>query len=170
MSYIFGGDSGMRNFVKMKTRLNCDLFEAYRCLTRKDKIEKWGAHFEEDHFEIKTASGVVSAKITQIGNLNESVEAIIWNALIKKSVEGLESEDEIMQECNFIFYRMNCMRKTEYCVEIHLVIEPIGEVLLPESVFLEMGDAILEMIRKRYNKDWIILDSDLNASILRSSF
>ncbi|GAU76155.1 hypothetical protein [Fusibacter sp. 3D3] len=159
----------MKNFVKMKVRLNCDLFEAYRSLTRKDKMEKWGAVFQEDHFEVKTANGVLKAKLSQMGDLNESVQPIAWSGTLKTGSEGSDNQNEIIQPCQFVFYRMNCTHKTEYCAEIHLVVEAIGDTLVPEIILKEMGEGVLDMIRKRYNKDWVILDSDLHASILKGS-
>ncbi len=160
----------MKNFVKMKTRLYCDLFESYRSLTRKDKMEKWGAIFQEEHFEVKTKSGILSAKLSELGDLNESVKPTVWSGSIKVRSTDADNPNEVQQPCRFTFYRMNCMQKTEYCVEIHLVVEPVGDLILSESILKEIGESVLELIRKRYNKDWIILDSDLNASILRGSF
>ncbi|MBF4695660.1 hypothetical protein ISU02_21405 [Fusibacter sp. Q10-2] len=154
----------------MKTRLNCDLFEGYRCLTRKDKMEKWGAVFREDHFEVETASGLLCAELSQLGDLNESVEPVVWSGSIEITPINSDSSQKFIQPCKFVFYRMNCIQKTEYCTEIHLIVEPAGEVILPESVIREIGEGLLDLIRKKYNKDWIILDSDLNASILRGSF
>lgn len=160
----------MKSFVRMKTRLNCDLFESYRSLTRKDKMEKWGAVFQEDHFEVKTACGILSATLSETGDLNESVEPVVWSGSIQIESTSSESQTEILQPCRFNFYRMNCIQKTEYCTEIHLVVEPVGDVILSESILSEIGEGILDLIRKRYNNDWVILDSDLNAGILRGSF
>ncbi len=156
----------IKQFVKMKTRLNCDLFEAYRSLTRKDKMEKWGAAFMEDGFEIKSESGSLIAQIEAYGDLNESVMPVIWSGKIILNEEGNLA---VEQMCKLSFYRMNCTQKTEYCTEVHLMIEPKDETCEEASLNL-VGEMILERIRERYNKDWVILDSDLNASVLRGSF
>lgn len=159
----------MKNFVRMKTRLNCDLFEAYRSLTRKEKMEKWGAVYQEDHFEIGSTLGIIRAQISQSGDLNDIVVPVVWEGTLKVSKANLEGHEEINQKCRFTFYRMNCIRKAEYCAEVHLVLEAIDNVEIDESAFYEVGQSILDLIRKRYNKDWVILDSDLNASILKGS-
>lgn len=159
----------MKKFVKMKTRLNCDLFETYRSLTRKDKMEKWGAIYQEDLFEIRFTCGILRAQIAQAGDLNDIVIPVVWEGLLNGLKVNADGQEEINQKCRLTFYRMNCIGKTEYCSEVHLMVEPIGNSEIDEALFDQMGQYILDQIRKRYNKDWVILDSDLNASILKGS-
>lgn len=64
------------------------------------------------------------------------------------------------------FYLMRCGVKTEYCTEVHLVVrqnEPL------DSKAFEACMSILESLRYKTNKDWVIKDTDLNAAVFRSN-
>lgn len=73
--------------------------------------------------------------------------------------------DNISKDVTFEFHFMQCAQNTEYCTEIHLLIKADES---PESNIVERADAILESIRFKINRSWVIEDRDLNSSLLKT--
>ncbi|GAB6107002.1 hypothetical protein [Fusibacter bizertensis] len=132
------------NFLRFQTRINTDIYGAFRMLTKVEKISKW-TQVSAEYME--------STPYTQV----------VWQFKDAPSYE---------------FNLMKCAAKTEYCTEIHLIIKLNSEFISNENetkddfIALESAKAIalLESLRKHFNKDWIIQDRDLTAGILRGSF
>ncbi|MDH8679621.1 hypothetical protein QE109_15785 [Fusibacter bizertensis] len=134
------------NFLRFQVRLNTDIYNAYRSLVNIEKILKWT--------EVR-ASSITGVPYSQVS----------W-----------EFEDALDYEFNI----MQCAVKTEYCTEIHMLIkldainsskfnevEALDDFIKSESA---KANALLESLRKHFNKDWVIQDRDLTAGILKGSF
>ena len=81
---------------------------------------------------------------------------------LKKEYEYLGENDNfhtfIFEGKEYKLVHMRCKSITEYCTEIHVMSDgEDGETLRN----------LLEVMRLRFNKDWVIADEDLDASILR---
>lgn len=147
-------------FINIKTRLNCDLYEGHRAFCKDSKLESWGAVINDDNILIKTTQGDIKCRIAEHGDLNENIKPIIWTGFL-----GGEMQFKIS------FYRMNCTQKTEYCTEVQALIEWEDSLGIDDIERLKKAvGEMLEAVRNRYNKNWVIEDRDLNASILKGSF
>ena len=131
------------NFLRFQTRINTDIYDAFRFLTKNDKISKW----------------------TQLRA--ENMEQTPYTQVVWQFNDAPDYEFNIMK----------CAVKTEYCTEIHMIVkfdkaynltekEVFDEVINIESA---KAIALLESLRKHFNKEWTIRDQDLTAGILRSS-
>lgn len=74
--------------------------------------------------------------------------------------------DEKMTNCQF--HVMRCTSETEFCTEVHLLTMVSSVDNVEEIDAFSKG--LLEELRVRYNKNWIIGDNELNASIFKESF
>jgi hypothetical protein len=139
------------NFLRVSTRLFCDVYEAFRGLTKDSRMTAWAGktgqtvRIGENEFEMTIVSEVPY----------ERVEWVLPNEALRLT-----------------FNMMKCTSKTEYCTEVHLIVAPLdGEVLSDavEKDWKTSAPQLLEQLRAHYNKDWVILDSDLSLSQLRGS-
>ncbi len=131
------------NFLRFQTRINTDIYDAFRFLTKNDKISKWTQ--------------------LRVENMEQTpYTQVVWH---------------INNAPIYEFNIMKCALKTEYCTEIHMIVR-FDKVynLTEKEVFEEVIDiesakaiALLESLRKHFNKEWIIRDQDLTAGILRGS-
>ena len=138
-------------FVRVSTRLFCDIYEAFRGLTKDSRLEIWSEKKDS---------------IISIGD--EKYVFDFGSFLTNQSVIWILPDDNV----KFIFNLMKCAAKTEYCTEVHLIIEKLDalEIDDTEKVKYEIiGALLLEQLRKHYNKDWVILDTDLHLGQLRGS-
>ncbi len=74
--------------------------------------------------------------------------------------------DSVNKPVDMEFYLMKCGAKTEYCTEVHLLVK-MQDSIDPEAVLL--AESVLEALRVKTNKDWVIKDADLNSGIFRSN-
>lgn len=128
-------------YIRLSTRLFCDVYEGYRALTSDKKMDKWMKGMSI-HFQIEEKL---------------PYDKVIWK------MEALQ--------CFFEFNIMKAGQKTEYCTEIHLRILPIESSEIPEekmTIWSKEGESILEVLRQYYNKDWVIQENDLSRDILKS--
>ena len=131
------------NFIRFQTRLNTDIYGAYRSLTNPDKINQW-----------------LGRKLDAVAG--EPFQSVIWKGYVPyENMETLE------------FYIMKCASKTEYCTEVHLKVNfdvPLEQTDAQYGEIYELTKGILEALRKHFNKDWVIQDKDLTAGVFRQSF
>ena len=135
------------SFLRNYTRLNCDVYAAFRHLKSNDKIEKW-LDFEQVENPEKVRILVLQ---------EEAYSKVTWQ------LEGV-SERSIILEFNI----MRCGQKTEYCTEIQLITtlsNSGADVLTPDALENECSKQILEKLRYFFNKDWVIQERDLTSSI-----
>ena len=129
-------------FIRLHTRLHADVYEAYRSLTRADRIEKW---LGKAHVEVE----------------GEPYQSVVWHV-----------REGNLKHAMLEFYIMKCAVKTEYCTEVNLLIrfteafEPTDE---HTENSIDSCKQVLERLRKHYNKEWVIQDKDLTAGIFRQS-
>ncbi|MBS7527271.1 hypothetical protein KHM83_11320 [Fusibacter paucivorans] len=139
------------NFLRVSTRLFCDVYEAFRGLTKDSRMTAWAGKSEAI-----VRIGEIEFKMSiDLEVPNERVEWVLPD-------EGLR----------LTFNMMKCTSKTEYCTEVHLVVASLdGEALSDEvgKVWQRNANQLMEQLRAHYNKDWVILDTDLSLSQLRGS-
>lgn len=139
------------DFIRVNTRLYCDIYEAFRMLSKEARLEKYFG---------KSDSTLI------LKNESFLLECIEKDEYVK--VEWHFKSPRV----SFIFNIMNCTSKTEYCTEVHLLIKSFNPEYLEQNQesFRLIGNSVLEVLRKHYNKDWVIKDSDLHLSQFRGSF
>lgn len=138
------------NFVRVSTRLFCDIFEAFRGLTKDSRRSVWAGKVDD-----QLVVGDQSLRMVEVSEIQN--QKVVWSLPEK----GIKMTFNIMQ----------CAAKTEYCTEIHLMVEnEEGPIETSEIKGLtQLGEALLEQLRQHYNKDWVILDTDLHLGQLRGS-
>lgn len=127
------------NFVRLSTRLHTDIYEAYRYLSRADKIEKW--------------LGMINPDVT-----GEPYQKVVWhlqetNVTLEFYLMKCAVKTEYCTEVNLL------VRFTT-STQIH---DSHREVDNHKYAL------ILESLRKYINKDWVIQDKDLTAGVFRQS-
>lgn len=131
------------NFIRLQTRLNTDIYGAYRSLTNPEKMLQW---LGEKHMDL-------------IGNPYQSV---LW-----------QNYGEYPNTKTLEFYLMKCASKTEYCTEVHFLVKFDTSLERTDAAYQAVhmeSERILEALRKHFNKDWVIQDKDLTAGVFRQSF
>ncbi|HAS74653.1 MAG TPA: hypothetical protein DCS67_10960 [Clostridiales bacterium UBA8960] len=131
------------NFIRLQTRLNTDVYGAYRSLTNPEKIVKWLGH---EHVDL----------------VGDPFQSVIWQNY------GTEANAQKLE-----FFLMKCASKTEYCTEVHLLIKFSAPMACTDQAYEKINNTslqLLEALRKHFNKDWVIQDRDLTAGVFRQSF
>ena len=139
------------NFIRVSTRLYCDIYEAYRALTADRRLVKY--------FNLEDKCLYIGETKLQVNiSEKEPYQKVAWSI----ENEGVTA----------IFHIMQCAVKTEYCTEVHLMIHKQNQNLTEPEVekWRLIGEALLEVLREQYNKDWVITDEDLNRGEFRGSF
>jgi hypothetical protein len=126
-------------YRRIQTRLAVDLFSAKRMIHNLEKVRVW--------------TKVIPLSIEEIGH-----QTVRWL---------LKTETEELFYLNF--HLMRCGIKTEYCTEVHLVIEMRDSSQKPSPLAIAYAENILESLRFKTNRDWIIKDSELTAEIFKSN-
>jgi len=139
------------NFVRVSTRLYCDIYEIYRTLTMEKRLTK---HFNWADGYLKIDETRIQANISE----KEPYQKVVWS--MEKGVFSAT------------FNIMQCTSKTEYCTEVHLMLKKENQTLteLEANQWRLIGEVVLEMLREHYNKDWVITDEDLSRGEFRGSF
>jgi len=138
-------------FIRVSTRLYCDIYEAYRALTADRRLVKY--------FNLEDECLYVGERELQINiSQKEPYQKVEWTIVN----EGVKATFHIMQ----------CTAKTEYCTEVHLMLHKQNTGLTEPEVekWRLIGRDLLEVLREHYNKDWVISDEDLNRGEFRGSF
>ncbi len=125
-------------FIRRKTRLNTDVINTLSMLSSAEHIQNWTTHMP-----------------AQIEIVNDNL--VTWR---------YGGDDEM--DLTFEFHLMQCAENTEYCTEIHLLLKTVESMGTLNKNIIERAEKILEAIRYKFNRSWIIEDKDLNSSLLKT--
>lgn len=162
----------MKDFFRISTRLNCDIFAAYRFFTNPVKINKWTSVDENFRMGIGNPYTInpFRDEISSIGTSVTDFETNQYISLNWHDSKFFRSENS--KQCKVEIYFMKCTSNTEYCTEIQILVSGWKRYEWDAELFeayKEYFQNWIEELRKTVNGKWVIQDRDLNLKELRGS-
>lgn len=152
------------NFIHLSVRLNTSITQSMRSFLIEKEVEKWlGTNVSIEN----KVGGSYNIKVV-FENVEFESKSIILNKEFEKLIKlefdipkeyMIENKKSIV-DINF----MQCAEETEYCTEIHILHKGVEN-----EFFKRFWNQKLNILRKKYNGDWVIEDRELNLSMLKGS-